>query len=117
MAEGQIVASGTVAELMESITHNHTVRFLINGKAEDMTAVLQSRFDGVEVKAESENSLVMVSERRIPLFPVIEIFHEQGIEVYEGREIRPSLEDVFVKLTGIESSVLKKEKEKEEDDE
>jgi ABC-2 type transport system ATP-binding protein len=112
MAEGQIVASGTVAELMESITHNHTVRFLINGKAEDMTAVLQSRFDGVEVKAESENSLVMVSERRIPLFPVIEIFHEQGIEVYEGREIRPSLEDVFVKLTGIESSVLKKEKEK-----
>lgn len=39
-------------------------------------------------------------------------FHEKGIEVYEARELRPSLEDVFVKLTGIESSVLKKDKEK-----
>jgi len=112
MAEGRIVASGTVPELMGSIAHDYAVRFVTDGKAEETADVLQSRFDGVEVKVESENSLVMVSGRRIPLFPVIEIFHEQGIEVYEGKEIRPSLEDVFVKLTGIESSVLKKDKEK-----
>jgi ABC-2 type transport system ATP-binding protein len=40
----------------------------------------------------------------------MEFFHEKGIEVYEAKELRPSLEDVFVKLTGIESSVLRKEK-------
>jgi len=32
--------------------------------------------------------------------------------VFEAKELRPSLEDIFVKFTGIESSVLKKDAEK-----
>jgi len=55
----------------------------------------------------------MVSEQRIPLFPVMEFFHDKDVEVYEGtRAASLPWEDVFVKLTGIESSVLKKDKEK-----
>jgi len=42
----------------------------------------------------------------------MEFFHGKGIEVYEARELHPSLEDVFVELTGIKSTVLRKEKEK-----
>ena len=35
-----------------------------------------------------------------------------GISVFEAKEIRPTLEDVFVNITGIEAEKLKKEKEK-----
>ncbi len=112
IAEGQIVASGTVSQLMESVSHGHTIRFVIDKNAESSVAELKTHFKDSEVTTSPDNSLVMVSDQRIPLFPVMEFFHDKEIEVYEAREIRPSLEDVFVKLTGIESSVLKKDREK-----
>ncbi|NMA93288.1 MAG: ABC transporter ATP-binding protein, partial [Clostridiales bacterium] len=112
IVEGKIVASGSVAELMESISHEHSVRFVANGGIEAFGPELQSRFKGSELTVQADNSLVMTSEERVPLFPIMEFFHEKGIEIYEARELRPSLEDVFVKLTGIESSAMKKEKEK-----
>ena len=112
IAEGQIVASGTVPQLMESISHDHAIQFVTDKNSERLAAELQARFKGCDVTFRPDHSLVMVSEQRIPLFPVMEFFHDKDVEVYEARELRPSLEDVFVKLTGIESSVLKKDKEK-----
>ena len=116
IADGQIVASGTVPELMGSVAHDHTIRFVTDRNAEDLAtelvAELQAGFAGSKVEVRVDHSLVMVSERRIPLLPVMEFFHDRGINVYEARELRPSLEDVFVELTGIESSVLKKDKER-----
>ncbi|NLZ55583.1 MAG: ABC transporter ATP-binding protein [Clostridiaceae bacterium] len=116
IADGQIVASGTVPELMGSVAHEHTIRFVTDRNAADLAtelvAELQAGFAGSKVEVRPDQSLVMVSERRIPLLPVMEFFHDRGINVYEARELRPSLEDVFVELTGIDSSVLKKDKEK-----
>ena len=112
IAKGQIVASGTVPQLMESLSHGHAIQFVADKNIEDLTVELQARFKGSKISIQPDHSLVMVSEQRIPLFPVMEFFHEKDVEVYEARELRPSLEDVFVKLTGIESSVLKKDKEK-----
>ena len=112
IAKGQIVASGTLSELMENISYDHAVRFMTGKNAESLVDELQFRFKGIKAATQPDQSLVMVSESRIPLFPLMEYFHDKGIEVYEARELRPSLEDVFVKLTGIESSVLEKDKEK-----
>ncbi|MGI6072372.1 MAG: ABC transporter ATP-binding protein [Lachnospiraceae bacterium] len=112
IAEGQIVASGTVPQLMESVSHGHSIRFVTDKNIKSLPVELQTRFKGSKVSVRHDNSLVMASEQRIPLFPVMEFFHDKGVEVYEARELHPSLEDVFVKLTGIESSVLRKDKEK-----
>lgn len=112
IAEGQIVASGTVPQLMESVSHGHAIQFVADKSVESLPVELQNHFKGSKVTIQPDHSLVMLSEQRIPLFPVMEFFHDKGVEVYEARELRPSLEDVFVELTGIESSVLKKDKEK-----
>jgi ABC-2 type transport system ATP-binding protein len=37
---------------------------------------------------------------------------ERGAEVSEARKIRPSLEEVFVAVTGIEADAMKQEKER-----
>ncbi len=112
IAEGRIVASGAVPHLMESVSHGHAIQFVTDKNIESLAMELQNHFAGSKVKTGGGYSLVMASDRRIPLFPVMEFFRSKGVEVYEARELRPSLEDVFVKLTGIESSVLKKDKEK-----
>ena len=111
IAAGRIVASGSIPELMNSVSHGHTISLVTAKNAEAFVDELQSCFEASKVTIQSDHSLVMVSERRIALFPVMEFFHEKGIDIYEARELRPSLEDVFVKLTGIESSVLRKDKE------
>ena len=112
IAEGRIVASGAVPELMAMISQGHAIHFVTDKNPESLIGGLKARFEGSEVTIRPDHSLVMASENRVPLLPIMEFFHSKGIDVYEARELRPSLEDVFVRLTGIESSVLKKEKEK-----
>jgi ABC-2 type transport system ATP-binding protein len=41
---------------------------------------------------------------------VVRFIEEQGAEVTEARQIKPSLEEVFVDITGIETDVMKTEK-------
>jgi len=42
----------------------------------------------------------------------VRFFEDRGLEVGEARKVRPSLEEVFVRDTGLEAETLKKEKEK-----
>jgi len=109
---GKIVASGTVEQLMESVSHGHAIQLATDDNVEEFAAELQNWFDGSKVEIRPDHSLVIVSEQRIPLLPVMQYFDGKGVAVYEAKELRPTLEDVFVKLTGLESSKLKSEKEK-----
>lgn len=112
IAGGNIVASGTVPELMDSVSHGHTVRLTADTDLEPLTGELQTRFGGCTVKVESDHVITLVSEERIALSPVLQYLDSRGISVFEAKELRPTLEDVFVKVTGIEAAKLKKEKEK-----
>jgi ABC-2 type transport system ATP-binding protein len=44
--------------------------------------------------------------------PLVRFLEDHGGEVSEARRLRPSLEDVFVSITGIEADAMRKEKEK-----
>lgn len=109
ISKGQIVALGTVPELMASVSNGHAVRFVTSKNAEELSTELQNCFKGTEVAVQPDNSLIMKSDEPVSLFPVMDFLHNKGIDVYEAKELRPSLEDVFVKLTGIDSSVLKRD--------
>jgi ABC-2 type transport system ATP-binding protein len=44
--------------------------------------------------------------------PLVRFIEEQGLQVTEARRHLPSLEDVFVQVTGIEAELMRKDKEK-----
>ena len=44
--------------------------------------------------------------------PLVRLLEDQGAQVMEARRMRPSLEDVFVQITGIEADAMRKEKER-----
>ena len=54
----------------------------------------------------------MESDEAIRVGPLVRFLEEQGVEVAEARRMRPSLEDIFVNITGIEVKAMRKEKEK-----
>ncbi|MPN22559.1 hypothetical protein SDC9_169942 [bioreactor metagenome] len=76
------------------------------------TEEIQERFPGCTVKIDTDRTLTFISKERIALSPVLQYLDGKGISAFEAKELRPSLEDVFVSVTGVEATKLKKEKEK-----
>ena len=112
IVNGNIVKVGTVPELMDSISHGHTIQLVAGGNVDLLMGEIQESFKAYTVRIKGENTIYLTSKEKIPLFPVVQYLDSKGISVYEAKELKPSLEDVFVKLTGIEASKLSKEKEK-----
>lgn len=111
IVDGNIAANGTVPELMESVSHGHTIQLAADTDLEPLARELQVRFGGCTVKT-ADHTVTLISKERIALLPVLQYLDGKGISVFEAKELRPSLEDVFVKITGIEAAKLKKEREK-----
>lgn len=109
---GKIVADGTVSELMESVSHGHTILLAADRDFKPLLEDLQEHFSGCTVKIGTDHTITLSSKERIPLSPVLQYLDGKGISVFEAKELRPTLEDAFVKITGIEVAKLKKEKEK-----
>ncbi len=112
IVKGQIVKVGTVPELMESVEPEHKIKLQLGSSIKDMRGELEDNLVDCRVEIPDENSCLIISRDRIALSPILQLLDNKGISVYEAKEIKPSLEDVFVKVTGIEASKLKKEKEK-----
>ncbi|HHX24319.1 MAG TPA: ATP-binding cassette domain-containing protein [Thermoanaerobacterales bacterium] len=111
IVRGKIVKIGSVAELLENAGQEHKIRLQAKGSIKE-TKGLQNHFRNLKLEVLDDNSFLITSKEPVALFPILQWLDSKGVSVYEAREIKPSLEDVFVKITGIEVSELKKEKEK-----
>lgn len=55
------------------------------------------------------NGMIRVeSDQPIGVGPIIRFLEDRKAEVIEARRIRPSLEDVFVHVTGLEAETMRK---------
>lgn len=100
IVNGKIVKIGTVAELLENAGHGHKLKLKVAGSINEIKVELKKHFQNFKVEIPDENSLLIISKERVVLSPIIQWLDSKGILVYEAREIKPSLEDVFVKVTG-----------------
>ncbi|HHU50166.1 MAG: ABC transporter ATP-binding protein [Caldicoprobacterales bacterium] len=110
IVNGRIVKMGTVTELMENLEGEHKIKLRSDCSMKDMKGELENSFTDCRVEIPDDNSCLIVSKERIALSPLLQLLDSRGISVYEAKEVKPSLEDVFVKITGIEASKLKNEK-------
>lgn len=114
--QGKIVKTDSVENLMKHADN----RYRILLKMDDGVDLFLERYqkeiqrlgiEDIQVETTGKDSWLLSSPKPFPLAPVLQNLDEKGIRVYEARQIRPSLEDVFVKVTGMEAQMLKKEKE------
>lgn len=112
IVSGQIVRIDTVAELLQPIQQRHVMVLSFSRFFTDLIGVLTSAFPTLGFQTETGDQVRVESEEPIHVGPLVRFLEHRGIEVTEARRVRPSLEDVFVQITGIEADAMRKEKEK-----
>ncbi len=110
--DGKLVKLDTPGNLVRGIQNQHVVELTISGSGTDLTGPLHETFSEGRFERISATILRMHSDLPVQLAPLIRFLEERGVGVLEARVIRPSLEDVFVTITGVELEQMRKEKEK-----
>jgi ABC-2 type transport system ATP-binding protein len=117
IVSGEIVRTESVEKLLQPIQNRHVVRISFTSKTHGLLETLRGSFPDIDFSMPQEGVIREESTEAVQVGPVIRLLEDCGGQVYEARRIRPSLEDVFVRITGIEADAMQKEKERREKEE
>ncbi len=112
LVSGRIVRTDTVAHLIHPVHDKHVVQISCSTMPNNIGSRLLESFSGMEFTIRGHGVIRVEAGEPIRVGPLVRFLEEQGAEVAEARRMRPSLEDIFVQITGIEANALSKEKEK-----
>ena len=102
IVEGKIVREGTVEEMMQETQGEHIVHFNLGGSCVEYRNDFKDQFPQYKLSISGENEAIIRSSAPFSLLPLVHFFEDRDIPVYEAKMKRPTLEEVFVKITGIE---------------
>ncbi len=111
IVEGEIVREGTVEELMREAQGENIVNFTLGGDFNEVKKEFKAVFPDYGYRIGRDSVISVHSPEAFSLLPLVQFFEERGLPVYEAKIARPSLEEVFVKVTGIELKKMQNQKE------
>jgi ABC-2 type transport system ATP-binding protein len=111
IAEGRLVRVDAPGNLVNDIRDQHILQLSLSDDPAGLHGPLRQAFSDVEFEPLPGCLLRAHTTQPLRLAPLIRLFEEHGIDVAEARVIRPSLEDVFVRVTGVALEQMRKEKE------
>jgi ABC-2 type transport system ATP-binding protein len=112
IVDGLIVRIDTVANLIQPIQEKHVMQLAVLNSEPALQDTLAAAFPHLAFQALAQGLIRVEADEPVHVGPLVHFLEDQGIEVSEARKVRPSLEDVFVQITGIEADAMRKEKEK-----
>jgi ABC-2 type transport system ATP-binding protein len=112
LVNGRIVKIAPVDELLSHAAGRHIVEFAVGRASSNLCATAKAAIPGLECAPTAEDRLRVTSKQPLRIAPLVRLFEEQGADVTEARVIRPSLEEVFVEITGIGADVMSREQER-----
>jgi len=110
--KGQIVKTDTVVNLLQPVQERKAMLISVSNPTDDLCKKMRTAFTHFEFEAISTEQIRVESVETISIGPFVRFIEAQGAEVTEARRVGTSLEEVFVRVTGIELDIMKKEKEK-----
>jgi len=112
IVRGRIVKIDTVANLLQPVQERKAMLISVSNSSNDLYGKIVKAFPYLEFQTMSAEQIRVESSTTIYIGPLVRFIEEQGAEVTEARRIRQSLEEVFIRVTGIELESIRKEKEK-----
>ena len=110
IVKGRIVKIGKISELMKNAGREHKIKIVLDDGAAAIKDELENLFPAYGIRITEDNSCIITSKGKIALFPIIQTLDSMGIAVLEAEEIKPTLEEVFISITGTQADNLQKEK-------
>jgi ABC-2 type transport system ATP-binding protein len=98
MDEGKIVALGTSTELKASMLEKNTLIIHAQNLTQRLIEEMRSRYAEVEVT----NGTMEISDKKLDFKEIVDLLHTSGAIVRSAHIKEPTLEDVFLNLTGKE---------------
>jgi len=111
IVEGKLIRVDTLANLVKDVEDKHIVQLALSCVPDELLEQLGAAFPSVEFEAMPGGMIRAHTVKTLLLGPVVRFFEEHGVDVTEAKAIRSSLEDVFVRITGIAAERMRKEKE------
>jgi ABC-2 type transport system ATP-binding protein len=112
IVSGRIVQIDKVEHLIQPVQAKHVVRIVCANSLKEIQGKLSESFPDLDFTVTAHDLIRVEADAPIRVGPLVRFLEDEGAEVSEARRIRPSLEDVFVSITGIEAEAMRKEKEK-----
>jgi len=112
IVNGRIVRTDRTADLLQPIKGKNVLLLSVSNSGADLSKEMTSAFPGYQFQSTTSGQVQVESAEPVNIGPLIRFLEERGIQVTEARRHLPSLEDVFVQVTGVEAGLMMKEKEK-----
>jgi ABC-2 type transport system ATP-binding protein len=112
IVSGRIVRIDTVEHLVQPIREKHVMRIACAKRPKSIHNKLTEAFPELTFTVSNGSFIRVESGEPVQVGPLVRFLEDNGAEVTEARRVRPSLEDIFVNITGIEADAMRKEKEK-----
>jgi len=112
IVKGRIVRIDTVPNLIQPIQEKHVMELAVSNSQPALHDKLAQAFPHLTFQGLGGGLIRVEAGNPVHVGPLVRFLEDQGAEVNEARRVQPSLEDIFVQITGIEAGVMRKEKEK-----
>lgn len=109
IVDGSIVRIDTVDKLLQPVQDKHILQIACSA-CEDLLDQLSAAFPDLAFTLIGMESIRVEATAPIRVGPLVRFLEERQREVFEARKIQPTLEDVFVQITGLEAGAMRKEK-------
>ncbi len=109
---GAIVRTEAVSSLLAQAGGRNVLLLNISNETAGHREALAASFPDLAFEAAGAGGIRVESSGRIRAGELVRFLEDRGAEVEEARIVRPSLEDVFVRVTGIEASAMKQDRPK-----
>lgn len=94
--EGRIVALGTSEDLKTNLLKIRSMVISAENLATEVIADLQSKYSRVE----EVNGELKISHKDLDFKEIVDYLHSRGVTIYSAALEQPTLEDVFIQITG-----------------
>jgi ABC-2 type transport system ATP-binding protein len=112
IVNGQIVRTDSTTNLLQPVQGKNVLIISFANVVANLPEELSTAFPQHQFQSNMPGQIRVESLEPVNLGSLIRFLEDRGVKVTEARRHLPSLEDVFIQVTGIEAGLLRKEKEK-----